>query len=326
MAYDKLLNVEIWNDFFSTANKSHYEVLYHAKSENMADINLEEMLFEKTLIPAVWSEYFKLSYPMNALFDAGLLRSSHTQDTFMILSTDSIPVKSFDYIYSHFCAPTLKAPKKSMFCIVPTNQWKEIKDTSLMVVKHHQWLILNRDDAMKSVAMWKIYPNHEDMYNAWVENGYQKTGEVCWEEYWFYSAIHGRFYDTKDMEKNDGITYPHDGVQGKCPMYVHWPGYSEDLPFMADGIPLLNEDTDIGRNGNTDLGVVPIEFLHRLKHSKNFFFVRKFNEGRNKVGARLVNGTVISIKDAVSHLQMVSGDKHSLNHKMSLEPLNTSFL
>lgn len=296
---DRLYNVNVWNEFFNTAKPSNYEVLYHAK--NFRETEQSDLHFEMTMIPTVWSKYYKLSHPMNALFDAALLRSNSTYDAFITLSADSIPVKSFNQMYQYYCESTVQfAPRPSMFCITPSKQWMYFDKSTKTIVKAHQWIILNRDDALKSVATWKTHPRHQDIYNAWVDNGYKRlNGEPVWEEFWFYSAIQGRFFDTNSSSDGwNGIRFPHDGIQGRCPMYVHWPGYTNDVPFLAEGLPRLNPATDIGKNGNTDLGMLPLEIYAKLKYSQ-FLFARKFNPDKGNIGGRLSDGTKMSLIEAL---------------------------
>jgi len=64
---------------------------------------------------------------------------------------------------------------------------------SLIAAKTHQWKVLNRRDAAKSVALWRAgYLRHlNHMLHLNFRDSYRNTG--CLDEYWHFAALYGTF-------------------------------------------------------------------------------------------------------------------------------------
>ena len=118
-AYSTLGNRNVWEYFFSTAPKEHYRIYIHQKFKE-GDPVAEKKILEDgqpaffqptnfTMIPVeqVFNAYYKLSYVTNQLLKEAVEESSHHKDRFLYISADSIPVKSFDWMYSNFCGDNM---------------------------------------------------------------------------------------------------------------------------------------------------------------------------------------------------------------------------
>ncbi len=90
-------------------------------------------------------------------------------------------------------------------------------------------------------------------------------------------------------------------------MYVWWPDYSDDSPFLADGIPRLTERET---HGHQAIVINSENLLRKLKKSK-FLFMRKvrdepkYDRGRGEIYDTYVemsNGTHFSLFDAIKYI------------------------
>merc|ERR1719450_1203840 len=80
--------------------------------------------------------------------------SSHAMDKFVFLSDTTLPVKPFSYIYG-----ALTEYDTSDVCIEPRDEWvwlthKTQPGASATIVKHSQWVVLNKDHAKKLMWNW----------------------------------------------------------------------------------------------------------------------------------------------------------------------------
>ena len=110
--YDELSNQEVWKSFLEHAPSEHYRILLHAKAPHKLNLTLmEEFSANIQVIPSVDSAYAKLVKPMAALFRAALNESSHPLDSFHMISSDTIPVKSFNELRGRHCSlPSSQTP------------------------------------------------------------------------------------------------------------------------------------------------------------------------------------------------------------------------
>ena len=154
MIYSRINNEEIWADYLKDVPLSNYKVFIHVSSkENF----YPPKLFDYSIVPTVQSTYcIKTVPPMNQLLKYALNTSISEFDRFIFLSEQTIPVKSFrkfqDMYLSCDASGILSSfavtiPPPSDFCIIPTDQWflySQLNTMRSMVVKHHQWVNLNR--------------------------------------------------------------------------------------------------------------------------------------------------------------------------------------
>merc|ERR1719321_806707 len=85
-------------------------------------------------------------------------------EKFVFLSDSTLPVKPFGHIYE-----SLSSTSGSDLCVFPSHHWGTAKvgfggipassmfrtGETAYLVKHHQWLVLNREHAQVMVANWK---------------------------------------------------------------------------------------------------------------------------------------------------------------------------
>jgi hypothetical protein len=222
---------------------------------------------------------------MAGLLDAALAESKSPYDQFIFLSAENIPVKPFYDIYHNLCA--VKA--MSSLCVCPSNQWL-VQDSSniLYAMKGHQWIILSKSDAIKSVKVYKAHPTWESLF---------LKVPHCSEEYFFLAAIFG-FYNKTEAAYNN-FEHPYELEQSVCRTYVWWPDYPVNSQFLTVAPPLSEKNT----RGNQRIYSMPLEFLANMRQSQ-FFFVRKVNSADTKVIRS--NGTEISLLAAIKETRLYS--------------------
>merc|ERR1719414_229699 len=107
------------------------------------------------MVRTVPSVYCKdLVTPMVQLLEAASLESTSPGDKFAFVSETTLPVKPFAAVYA-----ALTADQNSDICIEPRNEWLWLSNTknraeSATLVKHSQWVVLNKDHARRLIRRW----------------------------------------------------------------------------------------------------------------------------------------------------------------------------
>jgi len=291
LAYSKLYNMHVWEEFFSNIPHTQYKVFLHSKL--LLQLNSSQT-FNITLISKFYSAYGKSSHAMNGLFEAGLNASYHERDAFLLISSDTIPIKPFSTIYDHYCL----SDRPSKLCVAPTDQWFELS-SGLFAVKTHNWIALNKSDALNAVRTQKKYPKFVDVFAPYTKNVNLIQNGYSWEELWFFTALYGPF---NKSSPSSNLVYPFKSEQGICGLYAWWEDYLPESPFLSENIPKL---TTYHTKGNQMLSLVPYNFLTALKQSKNFHFIRKIRDDEHHGhGVIMANGSTISMYNAILELNI----------------------
>jgi hypothetical protein len=290
LAYDKFHNGHIWNIFFKDVEKDKYHIFMHAK--NLPTFHASGFEHKITLVNQKYNEYFKLVYPANELFETALNTSQNYGDAFILISSDSIPVKPFNEIYEAFSKPF-----DSHQCISPTEQWHRFNENAY-VPKTHFWSIMNKSDVQKIAAVSHKFPEYSDLFYP-----YNKQVSSIWEESYYPSAIHMGTAGTAvfDPAKSSewGINFPSTKIQGSCPMYVWWDNYPADSPFVSEGIPRITERET---KGAQTIVITPENLLRKLRKSSNFYFIRKMRGEIPTNYVELANGTHLTLYEGVKYV------------------------
>merc|ERR1719424_481379 len=105
-----------------------------------------------TTVPATYCR--DLVSPMVQLLRSATLESSSARDKFVFGSESTLPVKPFREVYS-----TLTWDTNSDFCIYPTDHWVQLQlaqNLMALMVKHSQWVVLNKAHADTMVREWGL--------------------------------------------------------------------------------------------------------------------------------------------------------------------------
>jgi len=185
--------------------------------------------------------------------------SSHADDKFVFVSDSTLPAKPFWKVYN-----ALTMRKGSYFCVFPSRDWADVPTRMLngnaggaghdLAIKTHQWVVLSRPHAERSVSLWSKGVMHDMMANfhlnqakLWQHPGNRTLGDNrnygCLDEYWYMYVLFGPWTipKAKLREENTKLHYKDltnsplriskdAGWQGACDTFALWPDFIDD-PF-----------------------------------------------------------------------------------------------
>ena len=120
--------------------------------KNLPEFHTSGFEHKIILVNQKYSKYRKTVYPGNELFETALSASQNDGDSFILISSDTIPLKPFNEIYDAFSKQF-----DSHLCYSPTDQWLRFHSNAF-VPKTHSWFIINKSDVKKIVIASKIAP------------------------------------------------------------------------------------------------------------------------------------------------------------------------
>jgi len=185
---------------------------------------------------------------MARLLETALERpDSGSNEKFVFISDSTIPLKPFSAVHAH-----LMADGDSDFCLYPSNQWGEsrIDGRDLLLLKHHQWMVLNRPHAELFVRRW-IPVDSDGVWRVWLgseEHDFvppqafhrPAISNWCTDEWAFIATIFGAIEaepSTRTLPGFGGGPLHTQGkvsenAQGRCRTFVFWD--QRDGPAFAD--------------------------------------------------------------------------------------------
>ncbi len=283
LTWVELFNLDIWTLFFKGVPVDRYRVWVHPKDRH-AFAEALPTTFNVTVVDEYYTDYCDNAKVMNHLLESALKGSQSSNDMFLFVSEDALPVKPFSAMYHRLAVRHVM----SLFCIAPSAQWYDLGHSTFLV-KAHQWMVLTKMDAIRTVKQWQRYASVSTLVKSiddrltftpqyQEQNRSRLKGETCMEEWWFTPAIFG-VHNASAAGLNP-FNYPSDVEQGVCPMYVWWPDYDKNSQFKR-GVPELTEEHT---KGNQRLWSVPLDFIKGLRQS-SFLFARKWSDrkGYNKI-------------------------------------------
>jgi len=298
MAMDKISNLGIWKSFFATAPRDMFRVFVHCKFREPCAQQLLGSVFE--LVDTVPSYYCTdLVSPMNQLLIASLGDSSgaHPNDKFAFISDSSLPGKPFSHVHA-----ALSGRAGSDFCVFPMREAADNYNNGQlsMLPKHHQWSVLNREHAQRSVERWSAGDMHGIMYQwrmntqalTWGNNTYADQRNFgCLDEFWHMAALYGVMYATPNQDNTislAGFTGSQlrmaatAGWQGMCDTFVIWAKYMGTDSGVSNPFYRLMESLDppsVPHGGNNMRpgwwDQMSRQGMTALRRS-DFLFIRKF--------------------------------------------------
>jgi len=259
MTIDSLPHQGVWKRWVADASPGEYKAYVMCKE---ACPSIDHSFMEQ--IPTVPTVYCAdLVSGMNALLSAALKDPGYNDnDKFVFLSESHIPVKPF-----HEMKNILVSNANSDFCVFPRQEWHQhnadLRGVVHLGVKHHQWIILSRAHATKSVqsqglvdgySVRTVLAQEEERgglngSNAtfyWAEQfaGHASTrfatgaskrwSSGCLDEFWHYNALFGSAaalgsaVTLVGANKLQHMYLNSPENQGSCTTFVHWtkPGAS----------------------------------------------------------------------------------------------------
>lgn len=300
LAADKVSNLDVWSDFFNTADPEEFRAFVHCKDQTCVNQVAGSPI---VAIPSVGSFYCTdLVSPMNQLLSYALttdLGPTNKMDKFAFVSDSALPAKSFKKIYS-----TLTERDGSDFCVFPPAEWADLptdegRDMEV-AVKVHQWITLTRDHAQKATVKWEQKVMHNFMqkfkmnqmgWNNKLDNNFaDHRNWGCLDEFWYMTALFGTLkkvspagHQSIELPQFTGSPLRIDkaaGWQGECDTFVIWQKYMNSLGNNKQHNLLVSLDTasrphsgNWARPGWWD--TISPKGIEALRESE-FLFVRKF--------------------------------------------------
>lgn len=314
-------NPDFWQAFLAGAHESQYRALVHCKSESAclspwanasatAAVGGRGALPVLTRVRTVPSTYCQdLVTPMVQLLRAAMVESTSARDKFVFLSESMLPVKPFSIVHE-----TLMQDEYSDFCIRAADGWGQLKfgQRHYHLVKHSQWVVLNRAHAQAMVEQWPEVSRGQAELD-WSIPVFQDRGateypglgpkvwklrrhvRICTDEWAFFGTIYGvlpigtqafvddlpGFGPSRRLWTQEEAMRTH---QSRCRTLVVW---SVDRLHgkTADVVETILEDERTKLSCHPCTGWHPAEFMRISDRSvaalrgSDFLFARKFSAG-----------------------------------------------
>eukprot|EP00933_Yihiella_yeosuensis_P060707 TRINITY_DN63469_c0_g1_i1.p1 TRINITY_DN63469_c0_g1~~TRINITY_DN63469_c0_g1_i1.p1 ORF type:complete len:382 (-),score=77.28 TRINITY_DN63469_c0_g1_i1:208-1353(-) len=263
MGVDKISNLDVWSEFFKTADSDRYRAFAHCKLQSC----IQQLKGTPIIaVPVVGSYYCTdLVSPMNQLLNYALstdLGPTNEMDKFAFVSDSSLPAKPFKRIYDSLTVRT-----GSDFCVFPPAEWADLPNSDgegmEVAVKVHQWITLTRAHAERGVDMWSKKVMHNFMSKFHMNQaGWDNTKDNtfadsrnwgCLDEFWYMTSLFGTLKKVS----------PQGGQQ------IQLPGFN--------GSP-LKIDRKAGWQGECDTFVIWAKYMHTLGHDKSEAFMTSLDK------------------------------------------------
>jgi hypothetical protein len=298
LAMDKISNFGIWKSFFASAPIDMYRVFVHCKFREPCATQFAGSVFQ--LVDTVPSYYCTdLVSPMSQLLNFALQDSGHIHpnDKFAFISDSTLPGKPFSHVHA-----ALSGRPGSDFCVFPMKEAADQYNNGQLNIlpKHHQWSVLGRDHAQRSMHLWRSGTMHDIMYRwkmntqalTYGDNTYADQRNFgCLDEFWHMAALYGVLYSTP--HRNNVVSLPKftggqlsmgadAGWQGMCDTFVIWAKYMGKDSGASNPFYRLMQSLDppsIPHGGNNQRpgwwDQMSRQGMTALRRS-DFLFIRKF--------------------------------------------------
>jgi len=305
MVNDAVYQPDLWNAFFESGNQSQYSAYVHCKySCNHTMLKKMPALKPVDVVPTHYCH--NLVDAMVSLLKGAIADGGTKYDKFVFVSDSTLPAKPFEEIFYE-----LGQDDESDFCIFPTDHWGEASynNQRVVLVKHHQWVVLNYEHAQVMVHTWGSVdaqgqwsvpirtPTYSEplIYNA-EKFTRQPIANWCADEWAIFATIFGAL---PDDGKTWGKTIPgyHDRnggsrlmlhgprtkkMQGKCHTFAFWsPEMDPDTALLAQMIAKGHPDNVMSCWPSCTYRPAEIEKLSNEglveMRSSPFLFARKFS-------------------------------------------------
>jgi hypothetical protein len=299
---DRIPHSEIWRAFLSGAPPGSWKAAVHCKDHEGCVSNGVFQLPGFDPVPTTGTWYcHDLVTAMKQLL-VGALAYDATQFTggrekFVFVSESTLPIKPFYEIHR-----TLLVDDDSDFCVFPSNQWatSPVDGQVVRLLKHHQWVVLNREHAELFVKKW-VPVDRFGRWRIWLKSGtwvgheryvnprafaYPRGSSTCTDEWAFMATIYGALepltgaryfpgFGGGQIDMNSEIT------QGRCRTWSYW-----DTTYDKDAYQLATQVYDDPSSiiscypkchaRPMELQALSSNGLHALRNSP-FLFARKFS-------------------------------------------------
>lgn len=314
MAIDGIVHDRHWLAFLEGVDSNKYRVLLHCKQRDSCDSKMASFRpVGLSIVETVESSYcHDLVSPMVQLLRHALQESVSPSDKFVFLSDSTLPVQPFSEVYK-----SLMAHESSDICVMPWRSWMDmvvrdqkrpLRGWKAVLVKHSQWVVLNRDHAQTLVSkwydisrgeqwaipVWQSSPTSANVGNSQIvaalptQSKIGKSGRVCTDEWAIFAALYGAIIPNDqsqvpvpglDLAGSDQLKLYLEGLQGTCRTFVYWGIQGHNDPNVVQS---LQGDGNLLSCYPQCTGTHPAEFYSisdsaavALRKS-GFLFARKF--------------------------------------------------
>jgi hypothetical protein len=223
---------DLWAAFFEGWG-SRYKAYIHCTSYHTCASNLVVggNRIGVVQVPTVSTIYCtNLVSAMDKLLEVAVPQSSFAGDKFIFVSESTLPVKPFASVYA-----TLTKDVSSDFCVAPSGAWP--RGAGFYIVKHSQWVVLNREHAAVVNRNWPQILAHwnggtwEVPFLDPTSGELQGTGRmhgtrVCTDEWAIFASIVGALHFTHMLNDPNIHPSPLNPVttqpQGICHTFAFW--------------------------------------------------------------------------------------------------------
>lgn len=255
---DEIYHPELWNTFFEGGNRSQWSAYVHCKNHCNATL-LKSMpaLKPVDIVPTYYCH--NLVDGMVSLLKGAIADGGTKYDKFIFVSDSTLPVKPFQEIFD-----VMGQNDESDVCIFPTDHWGEaaFNNKRAVLVKHHQWVVLNYEHAKVMVKTWGSVdsqgqwsvpirtPTYSEplIYNA-EKFSRAPIANWCADEWAFFATIFGAIPEDGSAsikipgykDRNGGNTLLLNGpdtskMQGVCRTFAFWSEVDPDMAKLAKEI------------------------------------------------------------------------------------------
>lgn len=147
---DIIYHHDLWNAFFEGGSQSQYSAYVHCKQScNQTMLKQMPTLKPVDIVPTHYCH--NLVDAMVSLLKGAIADGGTKYDKFVFVSDSTLPVKPFNEIFH-----VLGQNGESDICVFPTDHWAEaaFNEKRVVLVKHHQWVVLNYEHAKVMVKTW----------------------------------------------------------------------------------------------------------------------------------------------------------------------------
>lgn len=156
---DHLQHPGIWGKFFADALPGTYMAWAHCTDYHACEHDYSLKMLKFRLVPTTFSQRgADLVSPYVHMIRIALAETAHLAkagipEKFIVISDATLPVKPFSFVH---WAQTKDG--ESDFCISTTTAWAfaVVEGETFTLVKHHQWVSLNRSDAEVLARNWNF--------------------------------------------------------------------------------------------------------------------------------------------------------------------------
>lgn len=250
-----------WQHFFSEGPRTNWRAYVHCKDPTACTASgLSTKLPQVEMVPTVPSWYcHDLVTAMAQLLKVAIQKSpangGHpTVEKFVFISDSTLPAKPFSVVHS-----TLASNDDTDICMFPQDQWgtATIDNVPVRLVKHHQWVILNRQHAELFVKDWRPVDGRAVWHvplkgGSWTGRernlspqhfSRSPNSNSCTDEWAFFATIFGVF----EPDATGARSYPHLGTvsqsppygsspQGRCRTFTFWDTNGQDFAQLGGQI------------------------------------------------------------------------------------------